>query len=130
MEVEAFQRLDLESFYRKFITNAVRPDGRTLHAVRDIAITLGVLSSHNVAASALVRLGNTKVVVGITLQIGVPSEAAPDCGDADISVQLTPLCSTKFSIGRPSEQAQALETLIRYTLSCFAQHVVMFCTTC
>jgi exosome complex component RRP43 len=119
MEVEAFQRLDPESFYRKFIASAVRPDGRTLHAVRDISITPGVLSSHNVAASALVRLGDTKVVVGITLQIGVPSEAAPDCGDADISVLLTPLCSTKFSTGRPSEQAQALETLIRYLLSCF-----------
>lgn len=80
MEVEAFQRLDPENFYRRFVQNGVRPDGRELRAVRPISVDVGVLSEGNVEASALVGLGSTKVLAGITLQVGHPSESAPMCG--------------------------------------------------
>ena len=113
MEVEAFQRLDPETYYRKFIAKNIRPDGRALHAVRPLAIHPGVLSSQATACSAMVGLGNTKVVAAISLQVGVPSEALPGMGDIDVNVLLTPLCSSKFSVGKPSEQAAALETFIR-----------------
>lgn len=80
MEVEAFQRLDPENFYRRFVKNGVRPDGRELRAVRPISVDVGVLSEENVEASALVGLGSTKVLAGITLQVGHPTESAPMCG--------------------------------------------------
>lgn len=80
MEVEAFQRLDPETFYRRFVNNGVRPDGRELRAVRPISVDVGVLSGDRVAASALVGLGSTKVLAGITLQVGQPNESTPMCG--------------------------------------------------
>lgn len=80
MEVEAFQRLDPENFYRRFVNNGVRPDGRGLRSVRPISVDVGVLSKERVQASALVGLGSTKVLAGITLQVGQPSESTPMCG--------------------------------------------------
>lgn len=80
MEVEAFQRLDPENFYRRFVKNGVRPDGRGLRAVRPISVDVGVLSEDRVRASALVGLGSTKVLAGITLQVGQPMESTPMCG--------------------------------------------------
>lgn len=77
MEVEAFQRLDPENFYRRFIKNGVRPDGRELRAVRPISVDVEVLSPEHVQASALVGLGSTKVLAGITLEIGQPAESTP-----------------------------------------------------
>lgn len=80
MEVEAFQRLDPENFYRRFVNNGVRPDGRELRSVRPISVDVEVLSEERVQASALVGLGSTKVLAGITLQVGQPSESTPMCG--------------------------------------------------
>lgn len=80
MEVEAFQRLDPESFYRRFIKNSVRPDGRGLRTVRPISIDVEVLSDKHVQGSALVALGSTKVLAGITSQIGQPGESTPLSG--------------------------------------------------
>lgn len=80
MEVEAFQRLDPENFYRRFVKNGVRPDGRELRAVRPISVDCGVLSEERVQASALVGLGSTKVLAGISLEVGNPGESTPMCG--------------------------------------------------
>lgn len=77
MEVEAFQRLDPENFYRRFISNGVRPDGRQLRTVRQISVDVDVLSDNHVQGSALVGLGSTKVLTGITLKVGQPSEGTP-----------------------------------------------------
>lgn len=60
--------------------NGVRPDGRELRAVRPISVDVGVLSEDRVQASALVGLGSTKVLAGISLQVGHPSENTPMCG--------------------------------------------------
>lgn len=80
MEVEAFQRLDPENFYRKFAKNGVRPDGRGLRAVRPISVDGQVLSQERVQASSLVGLGSTKVLAAITLQVGQPNESTPTHG--------------------------------------------------
>ncbi|CAN0330229.1 unnamed protein product [Ectocarpus sp. 6 AP-2014] len=116
MEVEAFQRLDPENFYRRFVKNGVRPDGRELRAVRPISVDVGVLSEERVQASALVGLGSTKVLAGISLQVGHPSENTPMCGMLDVEVKLTPLSSSKFSSGRPSEQAHVLSTFVKNSI--------------
>ncbi|CAM9126909.1 unnamed protein product [Discosporangium mesarthrocarpum] len=113
MEVEAFQRLDPENFYRRFVAKNVRPDGRELRAVRPVSVDTDLFSEEHVGASALVGIGHTKVVAGITLQVGQPCESSPQCGDVDVQVFLTPLSSSKFGGGRPSEQAQTLGTFVR-----------------
>ena len=113
MEAEAFQKLDPQTFYRKFLSSNVRPDGRSFQQIRDVTISYGVLRNEHVAISTLVTLGDTKVVSAITLQVGQPSEYSPNSGEIEIQVLLTPLCSSKFSVGKPSEQAMVLEALIR-----------------
>ena len=80
MEVEAFQRLDPENFYRRFVKNGVRPDGRELRSVRPISVDVGVLFEERVKASCLVGIGSTQVLAGITLQVGQPNESTPMCG--------------------------------------------------
>lgn len=77
MEVEAFQRLDPENFYRRFIKNGVRPDGRELRTVRPVSVDVDVLSEKHVQGSALVGLGSTKALAGITLEVGHPGESTP-----------------------------------------------------
>ncbi|CAM9305738.1 unnamed protein product [Choristocarpus tenellus] len=116
MEVEAFQRLDPESFYRRFVTKNVRPDGRELRAVRPVSVDIDVFSDEHVQGSALVGIGATKVVVGITLQVGQPSESSPNFGDIDVQVLITPLASSKFGSGRPSEQAQTLGSFVKASI--------------
>lgn len=113
MQVEALQRLDPDAFFRKFVASKVRPDGRAFNAVRDLAISTGVLGAGQVESSGLVRIGKTKMLAAITLQAGQPAEATPNCGDMEVQVLLTPMSSSSFFVGRPSEQAQALEMLIR-----------------
>lgn len=100
MEVEAFQRLDPENFYRRFIKNGVRPDGRELRAVRPISVDVEVLSSEHVQASALVGLGSTKVLAGITLEIGQPAESSPLCGMLGRHADMLTKCAASIESGR------------------------------
>lgn len=111
--VEAFQALDPENFYRKFVSQGVRPDGRSHLGQRPIHISTGVLTADHVVSSALVRMGGTKFVGAATLQIGIPADATPSCGDIEVSVTLPPLCSSQFSYGRASELSQSVETFVR-----------------
>ncbi|CAM9807259.1 unnamed protein product [Chrysoparadoxa australica] len=110
MEVEAFQILDPESFYRKFVSNGARPDGRGLHDTRETLVQTGVLSADHVASSAMVVIGGTKVVAGVSLLVKSPALASPTWGDLEASLHLTPLCSTAFSTGpRQPLEAQVIE---------------------
>ncbi|CAM9365293.1 unnamed protein product, partial [Phaeothamnion confervicola] len=112
MDVNAFDRLDPAGFYGKFIWNRIRPDGRTFHATRAVSVDLGVLSPRHAAASALARVGGTKVIAGITLLVGQPPDYAPSAGEIDVQVHLTPLSSNKFASGK-SEQAAAIDVLVK-----------------
>ncbi len=87
---------DPESYYRKFISRGVRPDGRTLLGQRKLKIKAGVLSCDHVSSSSLVQMGQTKVLAGSTLRIGVPSASSPGRGEVVLSVSVPPLCSSQF----------------------------------
>eukprot|EP01084_Bolivina_argentea_P265621 450328_1 len=96
LAIEAFQRLDPESYYRRFLSRGVRPDGRTLLGQRKLKIKAGVLSYDRVASSSLVQMGQTKVLAGSTLRIGAPSASSPGQGEAVLSVSIPPLCGSQF----------------------------------
>mmetsp|Transcript_18471 Transcript_18471/g.24408 ORF Transcript_18471/g.24408 Transcript_18471/m.24408 type:complete len:284 (+) Transcript_18471:34-885(+) len=110
MELEAYQRLAPESFYTKFISQKIRPDGRKLNDVRRVKIDIGVLPA--TAGSAIVLVGGTKVVAGVSLQVGQPADATPQAGDMIISCTLTPLCSPKVPLNKQPDEAAALEHYI------------------
>ncbi|KAL4216054.1 hypothetical protein CU097_007492 [Rhizopus azygosporus] len=107
---EIFSRIQPHEYLKKFLNEKVRPDGRVLEQFRKTMITKNAISTAN--ASAMVRLGGTTVVCGIKAEVSEPKMNTPGQGYLVPNVELSPLCSSKFKAGPPSEKAQVLSELI------------------
>ena len=101
-------------FYREFITKNLRPDGRTFLQRRPVKITSGSISTAD--GSCLTNIGTTSVLAAIKLEISSPHNATPTSGFLEVSVQLTPLCSPRFNVGKPSDEAFSLQQHIQRIL--------------
>eukprot|EP01119_Soliformovum_irregulare_P001660 TRINITY_DN11394_c0_g1_i1.p1 TRINITY_DN11394_c0_g1~~TRINITY_DN11394_c0_g1_i1.p1 ORF type:complete len:294 (+),score=79.62 TRINITY_DN11394_c0_g1_i1:3-884(+) len=109
--MEAFRRLYPSEFYRKFLVHDIRPDGRALYKIRKTTISVGSVSSAD--GSAFVKIGNTSMVAGISVELGsvpIPAkgEEMPPDGHVVVNLELLPLCSAKYKPGKPSEDAQVM----------------------
>jgi len=91
-------------YYRTFLEQDCRPDGRQLHEFREIIINVGCISTAE--GSSLVKLGETSVICGIKLELATPKEDEPNNGFIIPNVDLPALCSPQFKTGPPSELAQ------------------------
>lgn len=70
------------------------------------------------AGSALVKLGCTTVLAGVTALCGPPPRATPAAGALLLAVELPPLCSAAASRpGRPSDEAAELTERLRAVLT-------------
>ncbi len=87
-----------------------RLDGRGLSDYRKIVVETGVLDK--AVGSANVSLGNTKVMVGIKIEIGEPFPDTPTQGVLTVNAELVPLASPTFEAGPPSEDAIELSRII------------------
>ena len=94
-------------YYRQFLSKGLRPDGRTLLQRRHISIRAGAVTTAN--GSCLTKIGATSVLAAIKLEVSAPLNATPTAGFLEVSVQLTPLCSPRFKVGKPSDEAFALQ---------------------
>ncbi|RMX49758.1 hypothetical protein pdam_00019763 [Pocillopora damicornis] len=74
-------------YYRQFLKEDVRPDGRTLLEFRKTILNVGSISTAE--GSALVKVGNTTVVCGVKAEFAVPSQDKPKRG---FIVNLEDLC--------------------------------------
>ncbi|KAG0227087.1 Exosome complex component RRP43 [Actinomortierella wolfii] len=106
----AFQRLHPAEYFRKFVSQGVRPDGRLLNGFRPTTVHRSVVSTAN--GSAMVRVGGTTVVCGIKAEVAEPTLEAQDEGYIVPNVELSPMCSSAFKPGPPSEQAQVTSDAI------------------
>ncbi|ORY61172.1 ribosomal protein S5 domain 2-type protein [Leucosporidium creatinivorum] len=112
-----FKRLHPRPYLDRFLQEGVRPDGRPLGADageavwRDASVNIGSIST--APSSALIRLGNTTLVCGITLEIAPPDITTPNQGFIVPNVDLPALCSPLFRPGPPSDEAQVLSTRLR-----------------
>ncbi|XP_064636939.1 exosome complex component RRP43-like [Lineus longissimus] len=97
-------------YYRKFLEQDIRPDGRDLGEIRPTLLNLGSITTAN--GSALVKLGNTSVVCGIKAELASPKPEEPNKGFIVPNVDLSPLCSSRFRPGPPSEQAQVCSQFV------------------
>ncbi|XP_074650747.1 exosome complex component RRP43-like [Tubulanus polymorphus] len=97
-------------FYRKFLEQDVRPDGRELGEIRHTVLNIGSITTAD--GSALIKLGNTSVICGIKGELTVPKTEEPTKGFIVPNVELSPMCSPKFKPGPPSEQAQVLSQFV------------------
>lgn len=87
-----------------------RIDGRKLDEFRKIEIKTGVIKKAE--GSALVKLGNTQVVVGIKIQPGEPFPDTPDKGIIIVNAELVPLASPTFEPGPPDENSIELARVV------------------
>ncbi|NOY11428.1 MAG: exosome complex protein Rrp42 [Archaeoglobi archaeon] len=87
-----------------------RVDGRAFDEYRPIEIEVGLIEKAE--GSALVRIGNTQVVVGIKMQPGEPFPDTPDKGIIITNAELVPLASPTFEPGPPDEHSVELARVV------------------
>lgn len=87
-----------------------RLDGRGLLDYRDTKIEVGLIQK--AAGSALVSLGNTKVMVGVKMETGTPYPDTPEEGVLIVNAELVPLASPSFEPGPPNEDAIELARVV------------------
>ncbi len=87
-----------------------RIDGRAFDEFRKIEIHPNVIEKAE--GSALVKLGNTQVVVGVKIQPGDPYPDTPDRGVIITNAELVPLASPTFEPGPPDENAIELARVV------------------
>lgn len=75
---EIFERIKPDEYFRRFIEESVRPDGRSLHTFRPTSIRQGAISTAN--GSAMVRIGGTTVICGIKAEVAEPRVDRPKEG--------------------------------------------------
>ncbi|MBO8181199.1 MAG: exosome complex protein Rrp42 [Archaeoglobus sp.] len=87
-----------------------RIDGRKLDEIRSIEIETNIISKAE--GSALVKLGDTQVLVGIKMQPGEPFPDVPDRGVIITNAELVPLASPTFEAGPPDETSIELARVV------------------
>lgn len=80
-------------YYLKFIKQNCRPDNRKLSDIRPCNISFNCIETVN--GSALVKLGSTNVICGISARVCKPRDEMPNKGFVICNVELPALCSLK-----------------------------------
>lgn len=83
-----------------------RADRRELDEHRPIKIELGYIEKAE--GSALVSIGNTKILVGIKAEIGTPYPDSPDSGVITTTAELSPVAAPFYESGPPRDDATIL----------------------
>ena len=87
-----------------------RTDARVLDQYREVSVEIGLIE--NAQGSALVKIGNTQVLVGIKMDIGEPFSDSPNMGVLSTAAELVPLASPDFESGPPREDAIELARVV------------------
>lgn len=80
-----------------------RIDGRGLKQYRKITIQTEYVEKAE--GSAVINMGNTKIIVGVKATLGAPFPDTPDSGVITTSAELSPIASPYFESGPPDEAA-------------------------
>ncbi|KAJ6658270.1 hypothetical protein lerEdw1_020542 [Lerista edwardsae] len=105
-----FRTVEPLEYYRRFLKENCRPDGRDLGEFRTTTVNIGSITTAD--GSALVKLGNTTVICGIKAEFAAPPADSSNKGYIVPNVDLPPLCSSRFRSGPPGEEAQAASQFI------------------
>jgi exosome complex component RRP42 len=87
----------------EYMKEGKRFDERNLLDFRNIEIETNI--SSKAEGSARVRIGETEVVAGVKLGVGIPYTDSPDAGVLTVTAELLPSSSSKYEPGPPSEDA-------------------------
>ena len=87
-----------------------RADGRSINDFREVKIETGLINTAE--GSAMVHLGNTKVLCGVKLLLGTPYPDSPKSGTMTTSTELAPLADQSFDPGPPRERSIELSRVV------------------
>lgn len=100
-----------ETNIRKTLQEGDRLDDRDFDEYREITIEPNYV--HETAdGSAMVEFGDTKLLVGISTEIGDPYPDQPDKGALITNVELNPMAGPEFESGPPGIEAVELSRLV------------------
>ncbi len=97
-------------YIQKLLSQGSRIDGRGQYEFRKIEIIKNFIPRAD--GSALVRLGNTQVLVGVKIETGEPFPDTPNTGVLSTNAELVPLASPTFEAGPPGEEAIELARVV------------------
>ena len=86
-------------FIKNLLAEGKREDGRAFDAYRDVELITDYVPRAN--GSAYVRLGNTKVIAGVKVQVETPYPDTPDRGNLMTSAEMCIMASPFFEAGPP-----------------------------
>src|SRR3989344_6354667 len=89
----------IKNHLQQSLNSGVRYDGRGLLNYRNISVTYGV--SKTAEGSAEVSIGDTRVIVGVKLEVGKPYPYTPDQGAIVVNAEFLPMANPDFESGPP-----------------------------
>jgi exosome complex component RRP42 len=92
------------------VATGKRMDGRDLLQYRDWEINTNFLAKSE--GSAEVKLGKTRVVVGVKVDVGHPFEDTPDAGVMIVNAEYTPVAHPTWEPGPPPDDAIELARVV------------------
>ena len=95
---------------RSMIEKDKRVDGRTREEFRPIKIQKNYVATAE--GSALVTLGDTKLLVGVKCLIGEPYKDTPNSGVLTTNAELIPMANETFEGGPPNERSIELARVV------------------
>lgn len=113
--MEIWKLFEPNNYYKSFLEQSKRPDGRGLDKVRPITINVGTVNTAD--GSATVRIGHTAVMCGIKAELATPTLRKPNEGFIIPNVELYPCCSPKFKAGPPGEKAVAASQFLKSVIT-------------
>lgn len=103
-------RASNEEYILEMLGKGMREHERDHFQYRDINVTINVIP--HAEGSAMVDIGNTKVLVGVKLDVGTPLQDKPDEGALITGAELLPLASAEYETGPPSPEAIELARVV------------------
>jgi len=100
----------VKDYLTKLISSGKREDNRSTEQYRKIIVEKGAV--WQACGSARVKIGETDVLVGVTMNVGTPFPDSPDSGVLMVNAELNPLASADFELGPPRENAIELARVV------------------
>jgi exosome complex component RRP42 len=101
MDIEAYLTKD---YIASLVAQGQRQDGRKFDETRKITIT-NDYAKEKAPGSCLVQMGKTKVIAGVSLDIGEPYPDKPKDGVMSTGTELRPIASPRFESGPPNDES-------------------------
>lgn len=99
-----------KDYIAELLKSGKRTDGRAFDEYRKVTVENG--ASENADGSAMVRIGDTCILVGVKMGVGEPFPDMPNSGVLTTNAELRPIASSTFEKGPPGEDTIELARVV------------------